>query len=211
VTFIPKFSGDLSGKFRRRLGTETTLRSNSVHKWRIPHKKNFCTKKPRKVFWTLVQKLGIGSNNNCLWQKLHWRPLSAFKVWWRSINVRVRRQENEKTRVFTSRKAFIKITFVGFWFVAPIIVEFGREELAPDILLTVKIDNLKPCIFWQFLAHPVATIAKSRQFLAWMACAMWFRGSFLPVLHCLSSAMHLFCSFFVTLWQSAKCCCSCHY
>ena len=31
----------------------------------------------------------------------------------------------------------------------------------------------------------------------WMAYALWCRGSFLPVLHCLSSAMHLFSSCFM--------------
>jgi len=49
----------------------------------------------------------------------------------------------------TGRKAGIKITFVGiFWFVAPqgrlcalIIVKFGREEVAPKILLTTKNEN----------------------------------------------------------------------
>jgi len=34
-------------------------------------KEYFGIKKPRKVFWPLAQQLGIGSKNNCLWQKLY--------------------------------------------------------------------------------------------------------------------------------------------
>ena len=34
-------------------------------------KKEFQPKKPRKVFLAPSAKLGIGSNNNCLWQKLY--------------------------------------------------------------------------------------------------------------------------------------------
>ena len=59
--------------------------------------------------------------------------------------------------------------------------------------------NLKPRIFGNFcrnsppfLAHRVATIAKIRQFLD----GIWtvVQECFLPVLHCLSAAMHLFSS-----------------
>jgi len=51
-----------------------------------------------KCFWPVAQKLGIGSKNNCMWQILYWRPLSACTVWWRSINVR--QQKNEKRKRF---------------------------------------------------------------------------------------------------------------
>jgi len=44
----------------------------------------------------------------------------------------------------------------------------------------------------QFLAHPVATIARIRQFLGDILTVV--QGNFLPLLHCLSSAMHLFSS-----------------
>jgi len=50
----------------------------------------------------------------------------------------------------TGRKAGIKITFVGlFWFLrpgathAPIIVKFGREEEAANILLIAKVENFR--------------------------------------------------------------------
>jgi len=50
----------------------------------------------------------------------------------------------------TGRKAGIRVIFVGlFWFVAqkgrlyaPIIVKFGRKEVARNILLTAKVKNL---------------------------------------------------------------------
>jgi len=72
----------------------------------------------------------------------------------------------------------------------------------PRIFVSVLRD-----LFLRFLAHPVAPIAKGRQFL--IASALRFRGDFLPVLHYLSSAMHLFSSFvsnIVTLWQLATKC-----
>ena len=85
-------------------------------------KKNFGTKKPRNLFLAPSAKTRDRIQKNCPWQKLCWSPLSACKVWWRSINVR--RQENEKTRVFlfvTGRNAGIKITFVSlFWFHRPV-------------------------------------------------------------------------------------------
>ena len=56
-----------------------------------------------------------------------------------------------KTKVFTGRKTGIKITFVSlFWFhrpvgrlCAPIIVKFGRDEEAPNTLLTAKVENFR--------------------------------------------------------------------
>ena len=45
-----------------------------------------------------------------------------------------------KYSMFTGRKAIIKITFVGL-FCALIIVKFGREDVAPNILLNAKVEN----------------------------------------------------------------------
>jgi len=77
----------------------------------LSQKRILALKNLEKCFWPLAPKLGIGSKNNWLWQKLYWRPLSACKVWWRSINVR--RQENEKTRVFLFVFLFVTLTAVG--------------------------------------------------------------------------------------------------
>jgi len=68
--------------------------------------------------------------------------------------------------------------------------------------------NLKPRNIWQFcrdfppfLAHPVAIIAKIRQFLHGVWTAVQRR--FLPVLHCLSSAMHCVLVLFVCFFCHA--------
>ena len=55
------------------------------------------------------------------------------------------------TSIFTDRKAGIKITFVGFFWIvtqygrlcAPIIVKFSKEEEASNILLTAKVKNFR--------------------------------------------------------------------
>ena len=70
--------------------------------------------------------------------------------------------------------------------------------------MAARREKFETAYFWQFLrnsppflAHRVATIAKIRQFLG----GIWtvVQECFLPVLYCLSAAMHLFSSLLLFL------------
>ena len=89
-----------------------------------PKKRILALKNLEKCFWLLSQKLWIGSKNNCLWQKLYWRPLSA------SILVEIdkrtatgERKKQEFLFVFTlpAERPVLKLLLLAFfWFLRPV-------------------------------------------------------------------------------------------
>jgi len=108
----------------------------------ITKKRILALKNLEKCFWPLTQKLGIGSKNSCLWRKLYWRPLSACKVWWRSINLR--RQENEnKSFLFV----FVTLTTVG---------ATQRRTAFVDVGVSSLFITRSSCSFLRFLEHDIA-------------------------------------------------------
>ena len=78
----------------------------------------------------------------------------------------------------------------------PLVESYETYNVYVPSWSTARREKFETAYFWQFLprfsavlAHPVAIIAKIRQFLYGVWTAV--QRSFLPVLHCHSSAMHL--------------------
>ena len=116
-------------------------------------------------------------------------------------------------KIFTGKSPVLKLLLLAiFWrLCAPIIVIFGREEATPtsyslpelkiigghlvaaprEEFQTAYLKKIATifCGFWRSLSHQLQKVDSF-----WMTYALWSRESFLPVLHCLSSAMHFFTS-----------------